>query len=433
MATTAEEKRALIVKYFTEVIIPRRLEKLDAYISPTVKEHSAPIMDMSALEAARAFLKLNFDSFPWLWYDCYHLLVDGDDLVLVSYIEGEFSGMPLLGAPPTGKTFRIPNLEIISIPELQFEEHWGGIDLISLAFQIGLPMFGMNQPEQASSDAPIRALAEQYIEGMNKGDIDLTMDVFADDFVDHQVVPGGATMGNTKNDVRNAHQMLKDSFPDVQFALEDVIIEGDQVVMRVSGEGTQTGPFFGIPASGKHIKWTGVRLLRYANGKFAEGTSELDQVGILQQMGVIPTPPVFYDTEGNKAVVQQLVEGLNAGNIDIYDDYMAPDVLSYLESDPKPAKGTKALKMADGFMHGAFHDLTRTIESMTASGDKVATRLRFKGTHSGAYMGVPGSGQVYEWSGLVTDRFEDGKIVERWVNIDRFTLLQQVGLIPRFG
>lgn len=432
MATTPEEKRAVIVKYFTEVVIPRRLENILEFIREDVKEHSAPIINMGPVEAVQAFLGMMFDAYPWLWYDCYHLLVDGDCLILVSFIEGEFSGKPLFGTPPTGQKFRIPNLEVICIPEMKFAEHWGGIDLPGLAYQTGLPMFGMNQAPP-DNRAEAERLAKQYIDSMNAGDIDMTMDVFADSFVDHQVAPGGASLGNTKSDVRQAHEMLKMSFPDVKFTLEDLLVEGDSVVMRVSGEGTHQGAFFGIPATGKHIKWTGVRLLRYENGKFAEGTSELDQVGILQQMGIIPSPPSMDDTEGNKAVVEKLITALNDGNIHAYDDDMAPDVIIHQESSPAPLKGTKWLKMDDGMLQGAFHDLTREIESMTASGDRVATRLHFRGTHSGAYMGVPGSGNVYDWSGLVIDRFEDGKIVERWMNTDRFTLLMQVGIIPSFG
>lgn len=84
-------------------------------------------------------------------------------------------------------------------------------------------------------------------------------------------------------------------------------------------------------------------------------------------------------------------------------------------------------------LRGAFHDLSIVAQSMIATGDRVATRLLFTSTHSGEYMGVLGSGQVYCWSGMVIDRVEDGRIVERWTNMDRFTLLTQVGIIPRFG
>lgn len=150
-------------------------------------------------------------------------------------------------------------------------------------------------------------------------------------------------------------------------------------------------------------------------------------------MGILLTPPVFYDTEGNKAKIRGMLAGLNQGNIHAYDDFMASDVILHQESSPAPVKGTKWLKMEDGMLHAAFHDLSITAQSMTATGDRVATRLLYSGTHSGEYMGIPGSGQQYAWSGMVIDRFEDGVIVERWVNVDRFTLLQQVGMIPRFG
>ncbi|HVU13567.1 MAG TPA: ester cyclase family protein [Phototrophicaceae bacterium] len=432
MASTPEEKRAVIIEYFTTVVIPRHLDIITKFIRDDVKEHSAPIINMGAVEAVQAFLGMMFDAYPWLWYDCNHLLVDGDCLVLVSFIEGEFSGNPLFGTPPTGKKFRIPNLEVICIPENKFAEHWGGIDLPGLAYQTGLPMFGFNAPPKDNKEI-VQQLANQYIDSMNKGDIDMTMDVFADSFIDHQTVPGGATLGNTKADVRKAHEMLATSFPDVQFKLEDLLVDGNQVVMRVSGNGTHKGAFFGIPPTNKHIQWTGVRLLRFEDGKFAEGTSELDQVGILQQMGIIPSPPSMIDTEGEKAVIEKLVTALNEGNLDAFDDAMTADVIFHLESNPAPLKGTKWAKMEDGMLHAAFHDFTRIIESMTVTGDRIACQMHYKGTHSGPYMGIPGTGKVLDWSGVTIDRFEDGKIVERWVNIDRFTLLQQVGLIPSFG
>jgi steroid delta-isomerase-like uncharacterized protein len=233
--------------------------------------------------------------------------------------------------------------------------------------------------------------------------------------------------------VRQAHVMLHESFPDVQFGIRDLIIEGDQVFLLVKAEGTQTGAFFGLPATGKHLKWTATRVLKYGNGQFIDGTSELDQVSILQQMGIIPTPPVFYDTEGNKAVVRKLIDAINEGDPHAYAHHMAHDVLVTFDSAEKPVKGSKHLDMDLGVLRAAFHDLHIEIETIAAHQDKVAVRVRYSGTHAGDFMGVPGTGQVYHWTGTLTDRIEDGKIVERWTNTDRFTLYQQVGIIPRFS
>jgi predicted ester cyclase len=307
------------------------------------------------------------------------------------------------------------------------------MDFIQLSNQLGLGLFGDRPAPAGQADfEQINAMSLSYIEGMNNGNIDQVMDVFADSFVDHQVVPGGGTLGSTKADVRNAHEMLHVAFPDVRFDLLDLLIDGDKVVMRVHGEGTHQGAFFGMPPSGRYIKWSGVRLLRYENGKFVEGNSELDQVGILQQMGILPVAPIIYNTEGNKAVVRNLIDELNRGNVNAYDCFM-PDVTIHFESSETPLQGVTWLTMEDAQLRAAFHDLHMEIDSQAAMGDKVATRIKFSGTHSGEYMGVPGTGQEYHWSGMVTDRFVDDRIVERWTNIDRFTLLQQVGIIPRFG
>jgi steroid delta-isomerase-like uncharacterized protein len=432
--TTPEQKRARIQQYFNEMVIPRNIDRMAHFLGDNVLDHSAAPGMPAGVEGARMFLNMNYASFPWTNYDIQHVIVDGDLVTVIFEIEGEHTGAPFFGVPASGKRFKVQCIEIQRIPNEHFIEHWGGMDFVQLSNQLGLGLFGENAAAQGGADEnAVRALAEQYIDGMNEGNIDRVMDVFAESFVDHQVVPGGAALGNTKADVRRAHEMLHTAFPDVKFSLQDLLIDGDQVVMRVRGEGTHTGMFFGMPPTGKYIKWSGVRLLRYADGKFAEGTSELDQVGILQQMGIIPTPPVVYDTEGNKAVIRKLVQELNKGNPNAFAQFMSPDVLVYFESAETPLKGVKWLNRDDGMLRAAFHDLHIEIESMAATRDTVATRLKFKGTHAGMYMGVQGTGKVYHWSGLVTDRLEDGVIVERWTNIDRFTLLQQVGIIPGFG
>jgi predicted ester cyclase len=54
-------------------------------------------------------------------------------------------------------------------------------------------------------------------------------------------------------------------------------------------EGTHTGEWFGTPATGKHAKWSGVVITRFADGKIAEDWYNFDQISLLQQLGIIPT------------------------------------------------------------------------------------------------------------------------------------------------
>ena len=79
------------------------------------------------------------------------------------------------------------------------------------------------------------------------------------------------------------------AFPDVQFTVHDLFAEGDRVVTRWSYVATNTGPFLGRPATGRRVTDTGINIFRIENGKIADMWLVQDSLGLLQQLGVIPT------------------------------------------------------------------------------------------------------------------------------------------------
>jgi len=79
------------------------------------------------------------------------------------------------------------------------------------------------------------------------------------------------------------------AFPDLQFTIEDVIAEGDTVVVRYTTRGTHQGNFRGIPPTGKQVSGTGMFIDRLVNGKAVEQWINGDDLGLLQQLGVIPS------------------------------------------------------------------------------------------------------------------------------------------------
>jgi len=81
------------------------------------------------------------------------------------------------------------------------------------------------------------------------------------------------------------------AFPDAQFTIEDVIGEGDRVVLRLTMRGTHQGVFNGIPPTGRTVQVTGVSIERVVEGRIVEGWVTNDALGMLQQLGVIPPPP----------------------------------------------------------------------------------------------------------------------------------------------
>lgn len=80
------------------------------------------------------------------------------------------------------------------------------------------------------------------------------------------------------------------AFPDTKHVIHEVIAEGDTVVARVTCEGTQRGDFEGLPASGKPVKYAGVHLVKFANGKIQEWWVLDDNLGMMLQLGLQLAP-----------------------------------------------------------------------------------------------------------------------------------------------
>ena len=78
------------------------------------------------------------------------------------------------------------------------------------------------------------------------------------------------------------------AFPDLQLTTEDLVAEGDKVAIRNTWPGTHQGAFQGLPPIGKHVTFTGSDFFRFMGGKIAEQWADLDALGLMQQLGVLP-------------------------------------------------------------------------------------------------------------------------------------------------
>jgi predicted ester cyclase len=78
------------------------------------------------------------------------------------------------------------------------------------------------------------------------------------------------------------------AFPDGQYSMDDLIAEGDKVVLRWTFRGTHKGELMGIPATGEQVTMAGISIYHFANGMLAEIWENYDKFGLLQQLGVIP-------------------------------------------------------------------------------------------------------------------------------------------------
>ena len=120
----------------------------------------------------------------------------------------------------------------------------------------------------------------------NHGHFDVADEVVTSDFVVHATSLKGEIKG--REGIKQYFAALRAAFPDLTFTIEDHIAEADRVVTRWSARGTHRGDFQGVPASGKQIHVTGIDVDRIENGKVAECWMNMDELGLLQQLGVVP-------------------------------------------------------------------------------------------------------------------------------------------------
>jgi predicted ester cyclase len=81
---------------------------------------------------------------------------------------------------------------------------------------------------------------------------------------------------------------LRATLPDLKVTIEDLLAEGDKVAVRYSVEGTHQGEALASPATGQKIRFTGITIARVEGGKIVQGWNNLDQLGLLTQLGLLP-------------------------------------------------------------------------------------------------------------------------------------------------
>jgi len=82
--------------------------------------------------------------------------------------------------------------------------------------------------------------------------------------------------------------MMRGGFPDIQWTLEEMIVEGDMVAARFTMRGTHRGSFFGVPPTGKTIRVQAMNFYRLSGGQFVEERGQPDLLSLLQQIGAVP-------------------------------------------------------------------------------------------------------------------------------------------------
>src|SRR5262245_48069865 len=128
-----------------------------------------------------------------------------------------------------------------------------------------------------------RRFQECTMEYFRTGNLDSLLDTLHPDATFN--MPG---MPTTREGLLQLLPAFRTAFPDLQVTLGEMIAEGNKVAYRLSWSGTHTGEFMGIPATGKRVTVSETHVDQIADGKLVRHDGDMDQLGMMQQLGVIP-------------------------------------------------------------------------------------------------------------------------------------------------
>jgi steroid delta-isomerase-like uncharacterized protein len=132
------------------------------------------------------------------------------------------------------------------------------------------------------------AVMKRFVQFINTADEQLAGEVIASDAVFH--APTHAEPLRGPEGYLELLAILRAGFPDIQWTLEETITEGDRVAARFTMRGTHRGDFFGIPPTGNEISVQALNFYHLADGQIIGEKGQPDLLGIMQQIGAVPTP-----------------------------------------------------------------------------------------------------------------------------------------------
>ncbi len=138
----------------------------------------------------------------------------------------------------------------------------------------------------------IKRLAARFYEkvndAMSTGNTALLDEIVAPNAIDHNPIPGQAP---GRDGIKKAFAEFRGAFSDMHMSVQDMVAEGDKVACRIVTRMTHRGEFQGVPGTGRQVTLSGIDILRFVNGTLSERWGEFDNLGMMQQLGVVSAPP----------------------------------------------------------------------------------------------------------------------------------------------
>jgi steroid delta-isomerase-like uncharacterized protein len=243
-------------------------------------------VDPYRVEGPEAFMKIvhrNRTAFRNLTYipDDDNVVAEGDKVVYPWTMTSKHIGM-WAGYPPSNKDVSIKGMTHYVFADGKIVQAQVQNDALGLVRQIG----GIPEPGGAEEN---NAIAKRFFESAwNHGDLAVVDELVTPDTMDYSTLHGQPERGTES--FKQIITMFRSAFPDIQLTIDDEIYCGDKVVHRWTLRGTHQAPLMGIPPTSKQVAFTGTTIVQMQDGKIAGRWSNLDMLGLLQQLGAAPSP-----------------------------------------------------------------------------------------------------------------------------------------------
>jgi steroid delta-isomerase-like uncharacterized protein len=262
------------------------------------------------------------------------------------------------------------------------------------------------------------ALFARRQDAMNRHDVAALSTLFAEDCVVESPTGGGVVQGLAI--VEAIHRAWVTGFPDVVFATEDLLIDGDQVAWIVSAAGTDSGGFMGLPPTGRAFELPMVMLATLNDGRIVHERRIYDFTGMLVQIGILKAkatgsmaaPLARSATPASESARRPAVEASSTTREDIvrllarrYEAWARHDVDLLAEQHADtclmdshlagPVIGRAAIRQVYEAWFAAFPDSSLAREGMLIVDDRVAELAMQSGTDTGGFLGLPPTGKPF--------------------------------------
>lgn len=151
--------------------------------------------------------------------------------------------------------------------------------LTGLGVILAITAYGQTKKSAIMTAHEKKQLVYAFIELMTTHQSERFGEVIADTYVQHNPMVKQGLIG-----IKEGAKWFESVFPDAQATIDDILVEGDKVVVRFTWTGTQQSELFGIPATHKKVTWTGTDWWRIENGKLAEHWDVVDWAGLVRQL-----------------------------------------------------------------------------------------------------------------------------------------------------